>query len=136
MGKRGPAPTPTATLKLRGSWRANTRKNEPRPEPKIPNAPTWLDAEGKREWKRIAALLEPLRYVSETDRAMLAAYCQSWSDYVAAVKMVDMKAVDSAFARLLRASSQFGLTPATRAQCNSMKKDNKDVGRVGFTKTG
>ena len=50
MGQRGPKPTPTRILKLKGSWRANLNRDEPEAPDGCPSCPTWLDAEGKRCW--------------------------------------------------------------------------------------
>jgi hypothetical protein len=42
MGKRGPPPTPTPILQLRGSWRGKLNRDEPQPEPVAPEKPSWL----------------------------------------------------------------------------------------------
>src|SRR4051812_36960048 len=84
MAGRGPMPTPTATLKNRGSWRAKQRAGEPQFERGLPSCPTWLAAEGKAEWRRIAAQLDGAGLLTTADRAALAALCDAWADYVLA----------------------------------------------------
>jgi P27 family predicted phage terminase small subunit len=45
-----------------------------------------LDDEGRDEWARVIADLEPLGLLKNSDRAVLAAHCEAWSRFVAAVK--------------------------------------------------
>lgn len=134
MGKRGPAPTPTAQLKLAGSWRAKTRKNEPKPKEGVPSCPTWVNPEGKREWKRVAAELNRIGMLTLIDRAKLAAYCNSWGDYVDAVLAVRAQGatfttekgyiaknpmvtvMNEARAAVLKFGQEFGLSPSARAR--------------------
>ena len=79
MGRRGPAPLPTKTLELRGSWRAKTRRNEPIPPVETPTCPTWLNREAKAEWQRVVPQLKRLGIIARIDRACLAGYCLAWS---------------------------------------------------------
>ena len=79
MGRRGPAPLPTKTLELRGSWRARTRRNEPKPPVEIPTCPSWLDREAKAEWRRVVPQLKRLGIIARVDRACLTGYCLAWS---------------------------------------------------------
>lgn len=53
MGARGPRPTPTETLRVRGSWRAGKRKNEPQPPSDIPAAPEWLSGPARLIYERM-----------------------------------------------------------------------------------
>src|SRR3990167_11235512 len=78
VGKRGPAPTPTATLKQRGSWRANERKNEPQPERRIPDCPDWLAPEAAEVWNQMAVLLDAMGVLTVADGNALARYCVLW----------------------------------------------------------
>lgn len=57
---------------------------EPRPGPAIPTCPAHLTATGKAEWKRLARQLHRLGVLSELDRSVLAAYCQSYGRWVEA----------------------------------------------------
>ena len=47
-----------------------------------PKVPSWLDREGKAEWRRIVPELERLGLLSTLDRAVLSAYCDVWSKFV------------------------------------------------------
>lgn len=54
-----------------------------------PRPPTWLTREAAAEWKRVAPGLTRLDLLKEEDRAVLAAYCETWSMFVLAT--IDVK---------------------------------------------
>ena len=134
MGLRGPAPTPSKILKARGSRRADARAAE---EVSLgtgaPKVPPNLPAEAAAEWARQVKALEAAGVVAPVDRAALALWCCTWSDWVEARELirttlanggsivnliaagvygVEQKAAD----RLLRIAAQFGFTPAARVR--------------------
>ncbi|MFE2600122.1 phage terminase small subunit P27 family [Streptomyces sp. NPDC059396] len=104
-----------------------------------PSAPTWLSKEAAAEWRRVVPGLQRLDLLKPEDRAMLAAYCETWSVYVAATREVTRDGITSvvvttradgsssertvpnpavAIARnagreLRGFAAQFGLTPST-----------------------
>lgn len=88
-----PAQQPAA-LKLlngRGNGRdAGGRKVNTAPQFRriAPEPPEWLDDEAAAEWFRVAPGLTRLDLLKEEDRSTLAAYCSTWSRYVAASKDV------------------------------------------------
>lgn len=51
--------------------------------------PTWLDKVGKKEFKRVAALLTEVEIITEADISMLAAYCNAYSQYVSISKIIE-----------------------------------------------
>ncbi|MFE5159652.1 phage terminase small subunit P27 family [Streptomyces sp. NPDC056697] len=53
-----------------------------------PNPPTWLSTEAKAEWRRVTPGLQRLDLLKEEDRAMLSAYCETWSVFVRATRDV------------------------------------------------
>jgi P27 family predicted phage terminase small subunit len=55
---------------------------EPRPKPDLPTCPAHLDPEAKKEWRRVARSLHACGILTIVDRAVLAAYCQSYSRWV------------------------------------------------------
>ncbi len=132
MAGRGPMPTPTATLAERGSWRAKRRTGEPQFDRGRPSCPSWLSAEGKAEWKRVVEQLDNAGVLTTADRATLAAFCDSWADYVLAAGEVAKVVKESGYAEairvglvgakakareaLMKASDRFGLSPATRTR--------------------
>jgi P27 family predicted phage terminase small subunit len=85
----GRPPKPTHLKVLAGNpGKRPLNLNEPKPKPIAPKCPSWLDAEAKREWKRVSPELERLGLLTLVDGASLAAYCQSWSLYVDAQRAV------------------------------------------------
>ena len=85
MRKRGPKPTPTALLKLRGTFRKHRSKNEPRPEDGLlPDCPDWLDEQAKHAWAQVVPQLASMGVLSEIDGNALARYVTFWSRWKAA----------------------------------------------------
>lgn len=134
MGKRGPAPTPTNLVLLRGNpGKRAVNRNEPDPRPGA-TCPTWLDREAKREWRRIAPELERLELLTVIDRAALAAYCQSYSRWYEAERIVKREGLtietdkgnviqhpavgiaNQAMKQMHNFLSDFGMSPAARAR--------------------
>ena len=56
------------------------------------NPPSWLDKTAKTEWKRILPLIRELP-VADLDMALLAMYCQTYSNYISATKELDNEMV-------------------------------------------
>lgn len=110
-----------------------------------PDAPDWLDAEALAEWRRVAPTLERLDLLKPEDRALLSAYCETWSVYVAAVQRVRAEGLtitspksgvvhrnpavtvaETARMHLLRLASEFGLTPAAEQRLAVAPGDDGD----------
>lgn len=130
----GPAPTPTAILKKRGSWRAKTRPLEPQLKLSKPRTPRGLSRKTKLRFKRIASDLFEMRVSSDKDDGPLVRYCQLFDHYDKLMAYIDehgttevapdgavktrpeftqMLALSDA---LLRLEIQFGLTPSARSR--------------------
>ena len=91
MGQRGPKPLPGNVHQLRGNPSKKALGNildEFRPEVEIPDFPSWIWPEAKKEWKRIGFELERYGLVSKLDRAALVLYCQAWAKMVWAERML------------------------------------------------
>ncbi len=85
MGKRGPAPKPTALIRLQGNpGRRPFNKKEAQPDPAMPRCPGWLKFAAKKEWRRVARRLHKAGLMTYVDRAALAAYCQAYGRWVEA----------------------------------------------------
>ena len=130
MGARGPQPTPSETLKIRGSWYGTSRTSEPTDEVLAPSMPEWLQGEAAAEWERVIPLLLGRRTVSLLDRAVLSVYCQSWADFVAYSGSGDAKRVDEAAARLLKAADRLGLSPAAKSRVQVYGGDKQEKPNV------
>lgn len=149
MGKRGPKPTPTSILKVRGSWRADAREGEPEcggsPQP-----PDWLQGEALAKWNALVPKLERMGVVGEVDGDMLAAYCEAWAEFVEAEKyirdhgrvavgekgseyqhpMVGIK--NKAVERMGRLGAQFGWSASARTGLKVDGEKKQDNGKSRF----
>lgn len=146
MGERGPPPTPTPVLAMRGSWRANRNPDEPRPERGRPRCPKWLDAKAKEAWAVLIPQLDRMGILAKIDGNALARYCQLWSrwrkaeDFLALNgdtylqkdafgKATGVKAYPQAriaanlSEQLLRLEQHFGMTPAARARLSAPQQE-------------
>lgn len=58
MAQRGRKPKPTALKVLEGNpGKRQLNVVEPKPRNKAPKCPAWLDAEAKKEWRRLANVI-------------------------------------------------------------------------------
>jgi P27 family predicted phage terminase small subunit len=82
MGKRGPAPKPTALKILQGNpGKRPLNAREPLPQRGRPRCPTWLDREAKAKWKALVPELDRLGLLTVVDGDVLAAYCQAYAEF-------------------------------------------------------
>lgn len=143
MGRRGPPPTPTKVLKLRGSPLADGRKDEPEPRKGKPSFPKWFDADAKRIWRSVTAELEHMGLLARADRNALMRYCHYMARWeVAAQEIQAGRVTDKVLAvydnyaeKLLKLEVQFGLTPSARARLateGKPKQSAKDKLRKKF----
>lgn len=136
---RGPPPTPTSILKLRGSWRANQRKGEAQPPAGAPPCPSYLKGEARKVWRRIVPGLAKAGIITKIDGFALSRYCEllaRWrecQDFIdkhgmthpvkdAAGNLVGLRVYpqvkrgEVTCDQLLKLEQQFGLTPSSRAR--------------------
>lgn len=129
---KGPRPMPSALRLLRGDMPQNS--DEPCPEVAIPTCPQHLDEAARTEWERISAELAALGVLTRIDRAALAGYCQAWSRWERAERLVhDMGEVvkspngfpvanpylaiaNKALKQIKEFAVEFGLTPSSRTR--------------------
>lgn len=158
-GKRGPKPTPTAILKARGSRRAQGRPDASTgppatPPAELPACPVWVSDAVKSHWETIGGYLLGLGVVTTGDTIALGMLLDALADYLSAVSEAsgqpatlenDKRNVHAnpvyavkaaAWARLMKALQEFGLTPASRASIDKVgvvpsgeKATGKDKGR-------
>jgi phage terminase small subunit len=103
MGQRGPKPLPGNVHQLRGNASKKPLGailDEFRPEVEIPDFPSWIWPEAKKEWKRVSFELERYGLVSKLDRAALVLYCQAWAKMVWAERMLARAMKDADAARV------------------------------------
>jgi P27 family predicted phage terminase small subunit len=117
-----------------------------------PKPPTWLSREAAAEWRRVVPGLQRLDLLKEEDRAVLAAYCETWAQFVEATRTVTREgitdevttisasgsettrtvphpavAIARSAGRELRAfAAQFGLTPSSEQALARGADDGED----------
>lgn len=77
MGRRGPAPSPTALRVLKGDRPYRINRDEPRPRDEPPERPPWLSARAAAEWDRVLPDLLAMGTAKRVDSSALAAYCEA-----------------------------------------------------------
>lgn len=77
MGRRGPRPTPTKVLQLRGTYRADRHgAGDDLPAlSRVPRPPASLSATARREWRIIGKRLHDAELLTAQDLPSLEAYC-------------------------------------------------------------
>ena len=155
MGRRGPPPTPTPILKLRGSKRASRAKREVKAASGIPQRPDWLDGEARVAWDHLVPMLEGMGVLSVVDGHALSRYCRLWSRWRKAEDFIDdhgdmyplkdeagrtkcfqqwpQVAIAHKLAlQLTRLEQEFGMTPSarTRIPVSVFREEEKEIARL------
>ncbi len=127
MGKRGPKPTPTATLINRGSWLAKVRKDEPISKTPVGSCPDWLDGVAADKWKSLTQRLERLGIINEADAETIAQYCHWWGRFMWLVSECpnDIHSQGKATEYLIKLGSRLGLSPSDRVGLKTEKPDKE-----------
>ena len=160
MGRRGPAPTPSSVLKLRGTLRADRTFDEPSPPPGIPNCPEWLTDEAKQVWYQIAPRLAESGLLTMLDESALARYCTLWVRWKRSEDFIEengdvftvkdgngtprgvrafpqVNAANKLAATLTRIEAEFGMTPSGRSRIHVDVKQKPVAGSLAkFVKSG
>ncbi len=150
MGRRGPPPQPTRLKLLRGNLgKRPINRREPQPKVVAPSCPRWLGPEAKKIWRRTIPALIQMRILSRVDQDALAAYCQTYSRWMAAEeflqergqvyalrdekgRMLRMRqfpqvSIAANLLQILRAYQQeFGMTPSSRTRVHEIPNLNTD----------
>ena len=155
MGRRGPAPKPTALKRLQGNpGKRALNDSEPRPAATLPRCPSHLQGEARAEWRRVARVLHESGLLTQVDRAALAIYCQAWARWVKAEAQVARhgEVVKSAAGNVMqnpylsianRAMKQvqlmareLGMTPSARSQIKLQPLDEPSLADLLFEAVG
>jgi P27 family predicted phage terminase small subunit len=161
VGKRGPAPTPTRLLALRGSWRAKVNPAEPRPEVARPDAPAWLSETARAAFDLLADQLHSVQLLTRLDENALVRYADLWASYRRCSEFIakhgdvyvvrakpttegeegraigfktypQSRRMTALAAELLRLEREFGLTPAARSRLTSQVEAAEDPAESYF----
>lgn len=145
MAQRGRKPKPTALKVLEGNpGKRQLNVVEPKPRNKAPKCPTWLDAEAKKEWRRLSKQLEELGVLTQVDMAAFAGYCEAYSRLKEAEEFISkhgtivktpsgywqqvpqVSIAQTYLKIMIKFCEQFGLTPSSRSRIVADK--NADEG--------
>lgn len=161
MGQRGPKPTPTKVLEMRGSWRAKKR-DEPGVEMGKPTMPSYLSVTERQTWRKLTALLERAGLLAKLDGQMLGRYCVLYGQWLHARNFVhghgqtytvidkegntnyklypEVRLILAFHKELAGIEAHFGMSPSARASLGALlaigKGDGKDESKGRFFKTG
>ncbi len=141
---RGRKPKPTSLKKLEGNpGKRPLNLNEPIPQSIAPECPSWLLAEAKKEWKRLASELEKLGLLTALDKVAFECYCQSYAKWKKAEKFLkkhgttikipqkdeygevisikvkkfpEVSIANECLVQIKAFASEFGLTPSSRGR--------------------
>lgn len=81
MGKRGPKKTPTAILKLRGSWRGDKRPDQEPMAVHKPICPSFLDKHAKAFWRKNLPVLIENGLMAEIYVPKFMALCAAYGSW-------------------------------------------------------
>jgi P27 family predicted phage terminase small subunit len=155
MGRRGPAPEPTALKRLRGNpGKRALNKEEPRPATTMPRCPAHLGKEARAEWRRVARGLHEAGLLTQIDRAALAVYCQAWERWVRAeaqvarhgevVKTIAGNVMQNPYLSIANRSMkqmrdmarELGMTPSARSQIRVQPPEGPSLADLLFEAVG
>jgi len=133
---KGRKAIPSKILQLRGGTAHShrpPRDQEPIPPERMPPCPKHLDKDAKKEWRRAGKILQSIGLMTDLDMAVLAGYCQSYSEWAAATAEVQVKGLvykkpdgspglnpylrvaREAYDRMMKAAVLIGMSPSSRA---------------------
>ena len=135
MAQRGRKPKPTAIKELEGNpGKRELNQNEPKPKKNAPKCPAWLDAEAKKEWRRVSKQLEEIGVLTEVDMAAFAGYCEAYSRWKDAEEFISkhgtifktpsgywqqvphVSIAQTYLKIVIKFCEQFGMTPSSRSR--------------------
>lgn len=155
MGRRGPAPEPTALKRLKGNpGKRALNDSEPRPAATLPRCPSHLQGEARAEWKRVAKALHQSGLLTQVDRAALAIYCQAWARWIKAEAQVArhgevvksaagnvmqnpyLSIANRAMKQVQSMARELGMTPSARSQIKVQPLDEPSLADLLFEAVG
>lgn len=155
MGRRGPAPEPTALKRLKGNpGKRALNDSEARPAATMPRCPSHLTGEARAEWRRVARGLHEAGLLTQVDRAALAVYCQAWGRWVKAEGQIQrhgevvktaagnvmqnpyLSIANRAMKQMREMARELGMTPSARSQIKVTPPDEPSLADLLFDMVG
>jgi len=157
---QGRKPKPAALKVIEGNRGRRPINEGPKFRPVAPECPAWLSEEAQIEWMRLAPQLEALGLLTDGDMGDFAGYCQSYSRWVEAetvleikglsyeVRRIEMREDGNTFERvsyhprpevgiaqreklaMMRFAALFGLSPSDRGRLIVSEKVEEEAGRM------
>lgn len=141
----GRKPIPTELKRLAGNpGKRPLNDAEPTYASGVPQVPRWLDAEARREWRRVVKELASVGLITRVDRGALAAYCEAWSRWRRAEEALEREELvlttdkgytypnpligiaNGALEQMKRFMVEFGMTPSSRTKVKVEKPQEPD----------
>jgi P27 family predicted phage terminase small subunit len=136
VGRRGPAPTPTKVLQLRGTFRSDRHGGqEPHATPlkAAPRPPKHIDETARKIWRKLAPALVAAELLTENDLGAFESYCVIYARALDAEAVVavegrtvttqqglkrhpELVTAEKARADMRKYEQLFGLSPSDRAR--------------------
>lgn len=143
----GRPPKPTALKLVTGNpGKRPLNQKEPRPSAQMPVPPPSLDAVALEEWNSLGPELFALGIITRADKAVFAAYCESYSLYLTIQEQFRQSgnavvirtksgniiyspilgALNKARAAMMKAAGELGITPSARSRISAEPPDDDD----------
>jgi P27 family predicted phage terminase small subunit len=149
---RGRKPKPTALRRADGNpGKRGFNADEPVPPDGLPDCPSHLCMDAREEWDRLAGTLHAMGVLTLVDRAVMAAYCQSWGRWVEAEEKLKvtptllkspsgyvqqspwLSIANKQLELMSRYMTELGLTPAARSRIVALRDADTDpVNEIKF----
>jgi len=118
----------------------------------IPDCPEHLDAAARAEWDRVTALLAETKLLKQTDRAVLAAYCQCYARWANAEEQLRkvgpvlmtpnkmpvqnpyLQIANKALDQLRKFTTELGFSPVARSRVDAEPKPTADEDAAFFNR--
>ncbi len=142
---RGRKLKPTKLKELAGNpGKRAINAKEPKPNVEIPTCPNHLTGVAHQEWDRVTKELQAMGVIARIDRAVLAAYCTAYKDYVKAENKLKKEGEviiyesgnlaqnpwvgikNRAIERMVKIAAEFGMTPSSRGRLEVQTPTEED----------
>ncbi|MCW0207271.1 MAG: P27 family phage terminase small subunit [Achromobacter sp.] len=131
MATRGQRPKPAALRLLNGNaGKRPVNTQEPDTGPADTSPPEWLTQAATPHWARLAPMLAKAGVLKQSDRDLLATYCETFAAYLEAVQAGG--ASMAMVGQLRQLMGELGMTPSARARITTDKAPEVERGKARF----
>lgn len=143
MGRRGPAPKPSA-LRIAGASHRRENRHEPRPPEGAPAPWSGLNDDAKAVYAELVATIQPLGVLTQADGLMLSLLANAVDGYAKCAATIEREGMTITSqngrkshpaivqlhkygASILQIAGRFGLSPADRVGLTDLDQLGKDA---------